>query len=117
MPDKETSAPLVWRVAPRVLGVNEPDGCVYVIAPVGEPEGPFRISIIKLEETGERPEFKGSWPISDSIAAFPDAIARLHVGFELSMPPADFEEPTRSLLARVISEGMLLPVTHNVSAN
>lgn len=110
MSGTRSSRPLLFRVAQDVLSVESRNGCVYVVAPVGEPEGPFHISIIKLDQRGEQPEFKGSWPISEAIATHREAIARLHVGFELKLPPADFDEPTRSLFAEVVSGGLLRPV-------
>lgn len=110
MSDAKPTNPPVYRVAQDLLSIDARDGCVYVVAPVGEPKGPFLISIIKLEETGERPEFMGSWPISGAIATHREAIARLHVGFELKMRPEDFDEPARSLFAEVVSGGLLRPV-------
>ncbi len=106
----ENSKPPVFRVAPEVLSIDARDGHVFFVAPVGEPEGPFHISIIKFTDDEERPRFVASWPISDAIPTHREAVARLHVGFELSKPLGHFDEPVQSLLSKVMVEGMLRPV-------
>ena len=109
MPPEKSRARLIFRVTSDKLSITATDGRICVVAPVGEPEGPFHISIIKFE-AGESGKFVGSWPISQPIATHEEAIAQLHVGFEFSPPPPECPEPLHSLITEVTSAGLIRPV-------
>lgn len=96
---------MLFRKRPGLLSV-EVDGvsCCVAAASRTDERGPFCISIIKFGS--DEISIIGHIPISNDRLVFEEALAELHVGFEI-VPPTD--EQDHAFLASMLAQGFLEP--------
>jgi len=99
---------LLFRIAPDELSSTAADGSLFSFAPVGEPEGPFVIAILKFR--GANGTAFDVYPVTKPVATRGGAVAQLSLGFVLDMPKGGFPEPVKDLVSRAMVDGLIQPV-------